>query len=295
MTKLNGFLNIYKQRGFSSAKLVSMARKILNIKKIGHTGTLDPEAEGVLPLAIGEATKLCNLLIDAQKGYEFVIQFGSRSSTGDVAGEIIETKESKITEFELNNILPKFIGEIIQIPSKYSAIKINGERAYKLARKGEDFEIPKRCIEIYSLEILEFNQSNQTAKLKCICSKGTYIRTLAEDIAFSLHNLGYVLELRRVKVGNFHIENSVTLTDEFFTDSEASKKLSKYILPVDFLLDDILVINITEENAKRVRFGQLIDLDFEDNDLAAVKYENILVAIGEIRAKKFNIKRVFNL
>lgn len=296
MEKINGFINIYKPKGISSTKLVAMAKKILNIKKIGHTGTLDPLAEGVLPLAIGEATKLSSLLVDAKKQYEFIIQFGEKTSTGDVEGEVLERCISNLQEKDLKNVLVKFIGEITQTPSKYSAIKINGKRAYDLARKGEEFEMPSRKINIYELELLKFDEKNQKARLICSCSKGTYIRSLAEDIAFSLQNYGVVVYLRRNKVGNFNLQNSVALEDKFFDDLEFySKKLSENILPVDILLDDILVIDASEETSRKIRFGQKCEFNFRDESLVAVKANNKLIAIGEIHNKIFVIKRVFNL
>lgn len=296
MEKINGFLNIYKPRGLSSAKIVGMAKKLLNTKKVGHTGTLDPLAEGVLPLAINEATKLSNLLVDAKKEYEFIVQFGERRSTGDEAGEVIDTSDRKVSKSEIEDILYRFTGKITQTPSKYSAIKIHGKRAYSLARKGEEFEMPSREIEIYTLELLEFDEVGQKARLICTCSKGTYIRSLAEDIAFSLQTCGYVLYLRRNKVGNFSLINSTSLEGKFFDDIEFySKELKNSLLPVDIMLDDILVISVSEEIFQKIRFGQKCQFYQLDEKLAAIKYNKKLIAVGEIKGGIFISKRVFNL
>jgi tRNA pseudouridine55 synthase len=293
MQKINGWINIYKPKNCSSAKIVHIARKALSIQKIGHTGTLDPLAEGVLPIAVGEATKLCSLLIDSVKQYEFTISFGKQTSSGDLDGEVINSSPKLVQEGEIERVIPRFIGKINQIPPKYSAIKINGKRAYKMARENLEFEMPSRQIEIFDLKLMEFDQNLQTAKLLCTCSKGTYIRTLAEDIAFALQNFGFVIGLRRLKCGVFDESSSFKIcVDEFPIGSDA---LVANILPTDFVLDDILVIDSLKEEAEKIRFGQIVSFDVKDSNTVAIKSESKLIAIGSIKDRIFKSTRVFNL
>ncbi len=291
---INGWLNIYKPKNFSSAKIVAIVKKLLKGQKTGHAGTLDPLAEGVLPIAIGEATKLTEMLVDAKKQYEFTAQFGVQTSSGDLAGEEIGKCETNLTKEDIENILPQFIGEITQTPSSFSAIKINGVRAYKYAHQNIEVEMPKRQITIYRLELLEFNKKTQQAKFLAECSKGTYIRSLAEDIAFSLQNLAHVIELRRLSVGKFDYRNAVYLAPA--EDSQNNlQHIHKQFLPVNFVLDDILVINVEEDMALRIRNGQKIYLGGYSNQICAIFNESALLAIGKIEDGFFIIKRVFNL
>ncbi len=293
MTIINGWLNINKPRGISSAATVAIVKRAFNNVKTGHTGTLDPLAEGVLPIALGEATKLAEMLIDAKKTYQFTIQFGSKTSSGDIDGEIVSTTDKIVKESDINEIIPKFIGSIYQTPPAFSAIKIDGIRSYKLARSGYVPELKRRKIYIYNLELLEFNAKKQTATLICECSKGTYIRTLSEDIGFSLQNLGHVVELIRLKVGKFAIASAINVNDVKMQDN--LQQLSSLIFPIDFVLDDILVINVSEDEAKRIRNGQKLFFEDVSEGCTAIYCNSILCAIGSIDSGLFNIKRVFNL
>ncbi len=293
MTSINGWLNIYKPRGISSAAVVAIIKRTFKGVKTGHAGTLDPLAEGILPIALGEATKLTEMLIDAKKTYQFTIKFGSRTSSGDIEGSVIATTENLVKESDINDVLHKFIGEISQVPPAFSAIKINGVRAYKLARAGDMPEMKMRQIHIYDLKLLAFNAEDQTATLICECSKGTYIRTLAEDIGFSLQNLGHVIELKRLGVGKFTVASAANLSDIQMQDN--LQRLSSHILPVDFVLDDILVINVSEDIALRIRNGQKIIFGDALEGLSVVYCNSILYAIGIVDDGLFKIKRVFNL
>ena len=293
MNSINGWLNIYKPKNYSSAKIVSIVKRLLGGTKTGHAGTLDPLAEGVLPISIGEATKLTDMLIEARKTYEFKIKFGAQTSSGDLDGEIIATSSAIVKQEDLENTLSKFKGEIIQIPSSFSAIKINGIRAYKLARNNIKVDMPERKVCIYNLELVEFNESEQVAKLIAECSKGTYIRSLAEDIGFSLQNLGHVIELRRLSVGKFDSKKAIYLPDEGSQNN--LQKIYNQILPVDFILDDILVINVIDDVAARIRNGQKVHLENCLDGLSAVYSKKNLLAIGYIEDGFFKIKRVFNL
>lgn len=290
---MNGWLNIYKPKNISSAKLVGFVKKIFKGLKTGHAGTLDPLAEGVLPIAIGEATKLTDNLVVAKKTYRFKVKFGSKTASGDLGSEVIETCTNLVEKDSIEKILDKFKGEINQRPSSYSAIKINGVRAYKLARSGVEVEMPIRKITIYNLKLEHFNYEEQVATLITTCSKGTYIRTLAEDIALSLQNLGHVIELARLAVGEFRAENALNFAQ---LDLQSDlQQIYNQLLPIDFVLDDILVINVEEDVSMRIRNGQVVSLGKTTEGQAAVYCNKTLCAIGEIDKGLFKIKRVFNL
>jgi tRNA pseudouridine55 synthase len=315
---MNGWLNLYKPSGISSAKAVAIAKKHFKGSKIGHTGTLDLEAEGVLPLAIGQATKLVSILMDSKKQYEFTIQFGAKTTTADRAGEIIQTTSHFPNEYECREICSKFIGIIEQTPPAYSALKIDGVRAYKLARENKEFKIKKRHITIYALDLLKFDGVNNRASYRADCSKGTYIRTLAEDISLSLQSLGFVIELRRTKVGIFNEENSVNISD---FGEDTSEFIRSKCLKIEAVLDDIPVLEVDELTAKKIRFGQVCVIarnnvtkqsqeaevmlpemaaspeaprHDESMDLIWLKYEDKILAIGNLHDGYFKSLRVFN-
>jgi len=209
---MNGILIINKPKGYTSHDIVNVLRKELNTKKIGHTGTLDPNATGVLPILIGQATKISKYLIEHDKTYIAELKLGEKSSTGDPEGEIVERKNiPNITEKQIENVLKSFIGRQEQIPPIYSSIKINGKKAYEYARKGETVEISPREIEIMNISLIKFEKDTITFEVKC--SKGTYIRVLCEDIAKKLGTVGLMSNLIRTEVNNFNIENAYTLED----------------------------------------------------------------------------------
>lgn len=207
----NCWLNINKPKNISSAQVVSVVKRITGAKKVGHGGTLDPLAHGVLPIALNRATKTVSKIIDSKKSYIFIIKFGVSTDTDDSKGKVIKTSNKMLSLIEIANIIPHFIGKINQTPSKFSAIKINGKRAYILARKEVEFEIPSREINIFSLSIIDFNGDN--AKFEVLCSKGTYIRSLARDICEKLDICGHVSDLARIKVGNFLINQAISLDE----------------------------------------------------------------------------------
>lgn len=205
------WLNIEKPIGYSSAKVVAIVKKITQAKKVGHGGTLDPFACGVLPIALNKATKTAETLMNAKKQYLFTIKFGEFRDTDDVEGKVEKTSESRTTANNFAQTLFNFIGKIEQTPSKFSAIKINGNRAYDLARQGQDFEMPKRQIEIYQIKLLHFEKD--FAQISVECSKGTYIRSLARSICLELGICGYVSYLKRLKVGKFLSSSTISLDE----------------------------------------------------------------------------------
>lgn len=294
--EVNGWLVVDKPRDMGSTDVVNLTRRLFNAKKNGHTGTLDPFATGVLPVAFGEATKLIPFVTDGDKEYEFIIQWGAATASGDTEGEVIATAEKIPTRDEILQIIPQFIGEITQIPPIYSAIKVNGQRAYDLARKGEEVEIPERIVTIYSLELLQELPDNQ-AKFRVGCSKGTYVRTLGQDIALALGTLGYLKELRRTKCGNFSLDDTILL--ESLKNIVHIEDLRKVLLPIITSLRDIAELAVTEADAAKLRQGQAISpKSYQEQNLSegvvVAVFDGELVAILRIEEKRISPQRVFN-
>ena len=292
---MDGWINIYKPLGISSAKSVSMVKRAFKGCKVGHAGTLDVEAEGVLPMAIGQATKLVSILIDAKKQYAFTIKFGAKTDTADSAGKIIETTQHIPSRKECEEICSKFLGIVQQIPPAYSALKVNGQRAYKLAREGKEVHLAKRSINIYQLKCTNYDQQNGTASYLCECSKGTYIRTLAEDISLSLQSLGFVIELRRLRVGIFDVTTAIDISSYEMNLADATMLLKDKCLKVKDVLDDIPVLEASDNQAQTIRFGQICQFDNDQNyDLSWVRNNGHIVAIGSLLQRNFKSSRVFN-
>ena len=212
---MDGIIIINKEKNYTSNDVVNIVKKITK-SKVGHTGTLDPNATGVLPLLIGNATKVSKYLINHDKEYEVVLQLGIRTETADVEGKVIEQKEVTAEMLNKDNIeekLQQFIGKQEQIPPIYSAIKVNGKKLYEYARKGQEVELKPRQIEIYSIQLLSINEKEKQISFKVKCSKGTYIRSLCEDISKKLGTVGYMKELNRLQVGEFYIKDAVTISE----------------------------------------------------------------------------------
>lgn len=293
---IHGWLVINKPAGMGSTDVVNQTRKMFNAKKNGHTGTLDPFATGVLPIAFGEATKLIPYVMDAKKEYEFVVVWGKNTDSGDLTGQVIETNDKIPSREEIFKVIPDFIGEIKQIPPAYSAIKINGRRAYDLVRKGQEVEIPERTVTIYDLQWLEDLPLNRS-RFKVCCSKGTYVRTLAMDLAQKLGTCGYLEELCRTKCGIFSIEDTILL--EKLKKVVHSEDLKQFLLPLLTSLRDIAVIALSEADAEKLKLGQSISPKSYDvknlygKEVAAV-FQQKLTAIVRIEEQKIAPVRVFN-
>ena len=209
---MDGVINIYKERGFTSHDVVAVVRKTLNTKKAGHTGTLDPDAEGVLPVCVGQATKLADYIMAERKSYRAEITFGAETTTQDASGEVIEKYDFRFDENALRNVLKEFIGPQRQLPPMYSAIKVNGKKLYELAREGKEIERKAREIEIYDIRIVDIFPPDR-AVIDVDCSKGTYIRTLCSDIGKKLGWGAYMSSLTRTASGRFLIEDAVKLDE----------------------------------------------------------------------------------
>lgn len=278
-----GFINILKPVGMTSFAVIARLRKILGIKKIGHAGTLDPFAEGVLPIAVGKATRLIDFLSD-EKEYIAKIQFGADTDSYDIDGNIIKTYQKKVELFEIEEILPKFIGNIAQIPPKFSAIKQNGKKLCDLARKGQEIaNIEPRNIHIENIKILEFDEANQTLKIQVKCSKGTYIRSLGYDIGQELSCGAYLVELIRTNSSGFLIENACSLEDE-----NLYKKLEN---PLEYL--NLPTFNIDKNALEKVICGNNIKIEIENLSDLILLYEDEIVAIGSVENATFTVKKVF--
>lgn len=250
-----------KPQGMTSQQLVSKIKYLFkserhDSKKAGHTGTLDPMATGLLPICLGEATKFSHYQLDANKSYQAIIQLGQRTDTGDADGQIIETSEIlPINDEQLQHIEQQFLGKQLQTPPMYSALKKDGKKLYELARAGIEIERKAREIEIFSLQLNVL--ADDKLELNVCCSKGTYVRVLAEDIAKSLHMLGHLVSLRRTATGNFDISQSVTLAH--FEQLSLEKRL-ELLLPVDSCIDFLAKLILDNEKSQRILQGQRLNI-----------------------------------
>lgn len=281
---MDGILVINKSKGLTSNDIVKKVKKILNTK-VGHTGTLDPNATGVLPLLLGNATKISKYLINHDKEYEAVIKLGAKTTTADVEGEIIEEKEvnkEKLKKENIEEVLKSFIGKQQQIPPIYSAIKVNGKKLYEYARQGKEVEIKARNIEIYDLKLLKIDSKNDELTINVKCSKGTYIRSLCEDIAVKLETLGYMKELNRIQVGEFNIKDSVTI-EEFKANIE-NKDYSN-IIGIEEIFKEIHEITIKQREYEKYLNGVKIDTDNMDG-IYRIYLDNKFSGLGIVENKK---------
>lgn len=243
---INGIVNIYKEKGYTSHDVVAVLRKVVGQKKIGHTGTLDPDATGVLPVCLGRATKVCELLTDHDKTYEALLLLGKMTDTQDISGEVLEERDpGDLTEEEVRSCIESFIGEYDQIPPMYSALKVNGKKLYELAREGKTVERKSRKVQIHGIRILEMNLPH--VRMKVDCSKGTYIRTLCHDIGEKLQVGGCMEELERTKVGRFLKEDAVTL-DEVRQKMEQGEG-AELFTPLDQIFAELPAVTVTDAKA----------------------------------------------
>lgn len=297
MSKLDihGWLVLNKPCGITSARAVSVAKKTLNARKLGHAGTLDPLASGVLPLALGEATKTSRFLVDASKEYEFTVQWGSATSTDDCEGEVVATSDVRPARTNILQALSYFEGEIEQTPPIYSAIKVDGRRAYDLARKGEEVALKSRKIQVYTIKLLSVNDATEAATFSVCCGKGTYIRSLARDLAEKLGTRGHVTHLLRTRVGPFCIKDAILL--EKLEKTVYNPSSSGLVLPVERVLDDIPVLRFAPEEARVFKQGQKVCLadDIPEGTIVSVRSDDKLLAIGQISSGYVKPVRVFNI
>ena len=297
---VHGWINVDKPIGITSTQVIGKIRRFLNAQKVGHAGTLDPLASGVLPIALGEATKTIPYMQDAMKSYQFTVTFGEQRSTDDAEGEILAKSDNRPTQQRIEAALPTFMGDITQVPPKYSAIKIDGQRAYDLARQGEVVEIKEREVYIERLELLFCDKD--TARFEVVCGKGTYVRSIARDLALSLGTYGYVSALRRTSVGAFHAEDAILLDNLEKMDHIAAREAA--LLPLQVVLDDIPALEIKANEVTKLRNGNALPLiskaDFQrlealgDIDEALAIFQGQAVALVHIEGPQVQPFRVFN-
>ncbi len=274
---MNGLIIINKPKGYTSHDVVNKIRKILNIKQIGHTGTLDPNATGVLPILIGNATKISKYLIEHKKQYLATIKLGEKTDTGDEEGQVIEKRTTieVITKSKIEEVLNSFIGTKTQIPPMYSAIKVKGKKLYEYARQGKIVEVKPREIEIYKIKLLSSNKIDEIT-FEVECSKGTYIRTLCEDIAKKLGTIGYMKELKRTKVNEFKLEKSINLEDL------NAKKIEQNIITVEEIFNKKEKINLDDRKLELFLNG--VQLTYElPNELYRIYNKNRFIGLGIVK------------
>ena len=256
---INGIINVYKEKGFTSFDVVAKMRGIFHQKKIGHTGTLDPDAEGVLPVCLGKATKVCDLLTDKDKEYKAVLLLGVETDTLDISGEVINQSEVNVTEAEVIEAILSFVGSYEQVPPMYSALKVNGQKLCDLARKGITVERKARPVEIHEIKILSVNLPE--VEMVVSCSKGTYIRTLCDDIGKKLGCFGCMKSLLRTKVDKFVLEDAYTLS-ELEELSQNPMEDWSFVNPIDIVFQKYESVSVSEEAQKLVNNGNRIPYEF---------------------------------
>jgi len=293
---LHGWIILDKPLGLGSTQAVSAIKRLLREAgepktKVGHGGTLDPLASGVLPIALGEATKVAGRMLDASKEYAFTLRFGEETDTLDGEGRVIATSHVIPTAEEVQEILTGFTGEISQVPPAYSALKIGGKAAYARARSGEEVELTPRDVTIGELRLI--SQSGNEASLIAKVSKGTYIRSLARDIAQALGTVGHVSYLRRTRAGPFGLDKAVSL--DFLTEIAKARQLTRAVLPLEAALDDIPALPVTPDQAQLLRHGQKLVGFPAQPGLCMATLEGTPVALVEASADGLRVVRGFNL
>ena len=281
---MDGIIVINKPKNYTSHDIVRKVKKILN-KKVGHTGTLDPNATGVLPLLIGKGTELSKYLINHNKTYEAVLQLGEKRDTGDCEGNILDSKPVQIEcldKAKIQNIFQSLIGKQQQIPPIYSAIKINGKKLYEYARKGEKVEIQPREIEIYSLELININIEKKQIEFRVKCSKGTYIRTLCENIAEKLKTVGYMKELKRTQVGEFELKDAITI--EELENLVNKNEDNKNFITIENYFKNVPSITLDEKRIKLFLNGVKLTFNTDDG-IYKIYYNKSFVGTGIVNSK----------
>lgn len=293
---VHGWLVLDKPLEMTSTRAVGILKRLYSAQKVGHAGTLDPLATGILPIAFGEATKTVPFAVDGEKVYRFAVRWGAETSTDDAEGEVTATSEARPTVADIEALLPQFTGEIMQVPPQFSAIKVDGERAYALARDGEEVVLEARPVVIDELRLVEVPDEH-TAHLEARCGKGTYVRAIARDIGRALGCRGHVVGLRRTRVGPFSQDDAVGL-EEIEAAAEAGEDLSSFLRPVEVALGEILELNVSPADAADLAQGRSILIRGRDAPVlggsAYAMSKGRIVALGEIAKGALHPTRVFN-
>ncbi|MCO4777662.1 MULTISPECIES: tRNA pseudouridine(55) synthase TruB [Lentibacter] len=291
---ISGWLVVDKPAGPTSTAVVNKVRWALGAAKAGHAGTLDPEATGVLAVALGEATKTVPFITDALKAYVFDVKLGEATNTDDAEGEVIATSEARPTDEEIKEALLKFVGDIEQVPPKFSAVKVDGQRAYKLSRAGEDVTLEARPLYVDELTMVERTDADHV-RLEMVCGKGGYVRSIARDLGEALGCKGHVLRLRRVWSGPFEAEKG--LSYEQIEEMAKTPELESYIQPLEMGLEDLPEVKATAEGAAKLRNGNpgmVFASDAEYGDECWASLDGRAVAVGIYKAGELHPSRVFN-
>jgi tRNA pseudouridine55 synthase len=299
-SQIHGWLILDKPQALTSTKAVAKLRHLFDAAKAGHAGTLDPLATGVLPIGFGEATKTIPFVVDGSKIYRFTVRFGAQTDTDDAEGSIIARSGKRPTRAEVETVLARFTGEIEQLPPRYSALKVEGQRAYDLARADEAFTLSPRTVRVERLTLLEMPDADH-AVLQAHCGKGTYIRALARDLGLALGSLGHVSALRRTRVGGFCERDAISLAKlEQLGHSAADREaLIGLLKPLETALDDIPALAVSGQDAARLKRGQPVLIRGRDAPILQgpvyATSRGLLVAIGEVSQGEMRPTRVFNL
>jgi tRNA pseudouridine55 synthase len=295
---VNGWLVLDKPQGMTSTTAVARVKRLYEAAKAGHAGTLDPLATGVLPIALGEATKTVPFVMDGSKSYRFTIRFGSETDTDDAEGKVVVSSDKRPTRAEIESVLPGFAGEIAQVPPRFSALKVEGVRAYDLARDEEAFELAPRTVVIDRLALIE-NPAADHAVLEAECGKGTYVRALARDLGRALCAHGHVAALRRTRVGAFGENQAVTLEKLQDLSENGREALLEALLPVEAGLGDLPALALSAADAARLRQGQAVILRGRDAPILTGRFyatsRGTLVALCEMEQGQLKPRRIFNL
>lgn len=301
--RVHGWLTFDKPMHMTSTQAVGIVKRLFNAQKVGHAGTLDPLATGILPIALGEATKTVPFIVDGTKAYTFTVRWGIETSTDDTEGEPVETSDRLPDEAEIEACLPRFRGAVSQIPPQFSAVKVAGQRAYDLARDGEQVSLKAREVFIDALEITAsepdgpVNTKCATTTFSAVCGKGTYVRSLARDIGRALGCFGHVTQLRRTAVGPFALGTAVTL--EELEGRAEHDTIDEALQPVETALSDLLHIPVSGSDATRLLRGQAVILRGRDapiiSGLGYATHKNTLLALVEMERGEIRPTRVFNL
>ena len=299
---IHGWIIIDKPGGLSSNAVVGRVRRLTGAAKVGHAGTLDPMATGVLPMALGEATKIVSYLMDGAKAYRFTVRWGEQRNTDDAEGEVVATSDARPAKEKILAVLGNFIGDIEQVPPVFSAIKIEGKRAYALARADQAPEMKPRTIHIEDLKLLSVVDADH-AEFEAVSGKGAYMRSLARDLGTALGTVGHIVQLRRIAVGPFDEKQAISL--DKLESLRHSAPLSEHLLPVETVLDDIPALALTETEARKLNQGQAIPVlpvasrsplkNIGQGDVVRVMAEGRLVALVKINGGEIRPFRVMNL
>ncbi len=290
---ISGWLVVDKPAGMTSTSVVNKVRWAFNAKKAGHAGTLDPDATGVLAVALGEATKTVPYITDALKAYTFTVRLGQATNTDDAEGEIIAQSDKRPTDDEIKAALGQFVGDIMQVPPKFSAVKIDGERAYKLARDGEDIELAARPLWVEEL-VMTDREDEDHVTLEMTCGKGGYVRSIARDLGEALGCHGHVRELRRIWSGPFDAADGLSI--EQIDEMAKQPELDSYLRPLEQGLEDLPEVKATAEGTVRLRNGNpgmVLASDVEYGEECWASFDGEAVAVGVFRAGELHPSRVF--